>query len=193
LEWLGSCFVALTKVPSSVRIRCTSGKTGPQPIATGERAPKWIKEWTEVKKRVQSYKILIADDEPEVVDLVRMMLEWEGYTVLAAVDGIETLVSTRTQRPDLILLDVRMPKMTGLAVLEKLHEDPETADIPVIMLSVVTGYPEVRAALQRGAVAYLPKPFEMREMVHLVERVLATDPAGRESLRQQALNNLVRP
>jgi CheY-like chemotaxis protein len=168
-------------------------ETGPRPIAIGDRAPQWIKEWIEVKKKGQRYRILIADDEPEVVDLVRMMLEWEGYTVLAAVDGMETLISTRAQRPDLILLDVRMPKMTGLAVLEKLRDDPKTADIPVIMLSVVTGYPEVRAALQRGAVAYLPKPFEMREMVHLVERVLATDSAGRESLRQQALNNLNRP
>jgi two-component system phosphate regulon response regulator PhoB len=152
-----------------------------------------MKEWTEVTKKGQSYTVLIADDEPEVVDLVRMMLEWEGYTVLSAVDGLETLISCRAQRPDLILLDVRMPKMTGLAVLEKLHKDPKMAGIPVIMLSVVTGYPEVRDALQRGAVAYLPKPFEMREMVHLVERVLATDPAGRENLRQQALSNLIRP
>lgn len=141
----------------------------------------------------QGYCVLIADDEPEVVDLVRMMLEWEGYRVVQATNGAEAIERARQDKPDLILLDVRMPKMTGLSALDSLAADPTTCIIPVIMLSVVTTYPEVREALQRGAVAYLSKPFEMREMVHLVERVLAIDAAGRQRLRQKALESIGRP
>ena len=143
-------------------------------------------------KPSQGGTVLVADDEPEVVDLVRMMLEWEGYTILAASDGQEAVTRAQADQPDLILLDVRMPKMSGLDVLNQLGADPATADIPVIMLSVVTTYPDVRAALDRGAVAYLPKPFELREMVRLVARVLEMDTRGRNALRQQALKDLGR-
>lgn len=141
-------------------------------------------------ERKRERRILIADDEPEVVNLVQMVLELDGYTVLSAINGEETLKKVATELPDLILLDVRMPKMSGLAVLEHLQEDPKLAALPVIMLSVVTTYPEVRMALQRGAVAYLPKPFELREMARLVGRILAMNPAEREAYRQQALKNI---
>jgi len=139
-------------------------------------------------------KILVADDEPEVVDLVRMMLEWQGgYRVLGAGDGVEALSRARADAPDLILLDVRMPRKNGLDALNDLQADPALASVPVIMLSVVTTYPEVQSALRRGAVAYLPKPFELKEMVRLVERVLVADPAERSALRQQALENIGKP
>jgi CheY-like chemotaxis protein len=143
-------------------------------------------------KPSQGHTVLVADDEPEVVDLVRMMLEWEGYTILAAIDGEQAVARAQADRPDLILLDVRMPKMSGLNVLNHLRADPTTADIPVIMLSVVTTYPDVRSALDRGAVAYLPKPFELREMVRLVARVLAMETKERETLRQQAIRDIGR-
>lgn len=139
-------------------------------------------------------KILVADDEPEVVDLVRMMLEWQGgYRVLGAGDGEEALARARSDSPDLILLDVRMPRKNGLDALHDLKADPALASVPVIMLSVVTTYPEVQSALRQGAVAYLPKPFELKEMVRLVERVLVADPAGRLALQQQALENIGKP
>lgn len=139
-------------------------------------------------------KILVADDEPEVVDLVRMMLEWQGgYRVLGAGDGEEALQRARSDSPDLILLDVRMPRKNGLDALHDLKADPALASVPVIMLSVVTTYPEVQSALRQGAVAYLPKPFELKEMVRLVERVLVADPAGRLALQQQALENIGKP
>jgi CheY-like chemotaxis protein len=140
----------------------------------------------------QSCTILVVDDEREVVDLVRMVLEIDGHNVLAAEDGEQALARTAAVLPDLILLDVRMPKMSGLTVLKHLHEDPLTTDIPVIMLSVVTTHPEVRTALQRGAVAYLPKPFEIREMSRLVGRVLRMDANERELLRKQAINSVGR-
>jgi CheY-like chemotaxis protein len=142
-------------------------------------------------KQVRKRTILIADDEAEVVQLVQMILEWEGYEVVAAADGLETLRRAEADKPDLILLDVRMPKMSGLTVLEHLARS-ETATIPVIMLSVVVTHPEVRSALQRGAVAYLSKPFELKEMTRLVGQVLAMDAAQRDAFRQKALENLDR-
>jgi two-component system alkaline phosphatase synthesis response regulator PhoP len=139
----------------------------------------------------EDYRILVADDEPEVVDLVRMMLEMDGgYTVLSAGDGQQAVDRARADRPDLILLDVRMPKLSGLMVLDHLRAEPATANIPVIMLSVVTTYPDVRMALERGAVAYLPKPFELREMTRLVARVLDMDLDERQALRERALSNV---
>jgi len=140
-------------------------------------------------KPARNRTILIADDEAEVVQLVRMILEWEGYTVVAAADGLETLERAEIDKPDLILLDVRMPKMSGLTVLEHLARS-ETASIPVIMLSVVTTQPDVRSALQRGAVAYLTKPFELKEMTRLVEQILEMDDAKRDAFRQKALGVL---
>jgi CheY-like chemotaxis protein len=142
-----------------------------------------------MSRLVRKRTILIADDEPEVVQLVRMILEWEGYKVVAAADGLETLERVETHNPDLILLDVRMPKMSGLTVLEHLAKS-EAVAIPVIMLSVVTTQPEVRAALQRGAVAYLTKPFELKEMTRLVDQILAMDDAKRDAFRQTALGVL---
>lgn len=142
-----------------------------------------------MSKQVRKRTILIADDEPEVVQLVRMILEWEGYTVIAAADGFEALERVETHNPDLILLDVRMPRMSGLTVLEHLAKS-EAVAIPVIMLSVVTTQPEVRAALQRGAVAYLTKPFELKEMTRLVDQILAMDDAKRDAFRQKALGVL---
>lgn len=134
--------------------------------------------------------VLVADDEPEILDLMRMLLEWEDYAVVETKDGEQCLAQARAIKPDLILSDVRMPKMTGLEVLEQLQADPDLRGIPVIMLSVVTTLPQVRTALQSGAVAYLPKPFEMREMARLVKQVLTRDAGGREVIRQQALREL---
>jgi CheY-like chemotaxis protein len=139
-------------------------------------------------------KILVADDEPEVLDLVRLMLEWEGgYRVLGAGDGEEALSRARADAPDLILMDIKMPRKNGLDALNDLQADPALSSVPVIMLSVVTTYPEMQSALRQGAVAYLPKPFELKEMVRLVERVLVADPAGRSALRQQALESIGKP
>ena len=146
-----------------------------------------------VAQQPQAYRVLVADDEPEVVDLVEMMLEMEGgYITLSAMDGLQTLECIRSERPDLILLDVRMPKLSGLGVLDHLRSDPTTADIPVIMLSVAATYPDVRTALDRGALAYLAKPFELREMTRLVARVLEMSIPERQQLRQHALDNVTK-
>jgi len=134
--------------------------------------------------------ILVADDEPEVLDLVRMLLEWEDYAVIEATNGQEALEKIQSTCPDLALLDVRMPRMDGLSVLEHLQTDPTLSDIPVVMLSVVTTYPQVETALRKGAIAYLPKPFEIREIVRLVGQVLSSDVNERQVIREHSLKTL---
>ena len=139
----------------------------------------------------QGQTILVADDEWEVRELVRAILEWENYVVIEAKDGEDVLAQAQSTQPDLILLDVRMPKMTGLDVLERLQADPALAAIPVIMLSVLTNYPQVGTALKNGATAYVPKPFELPELARLVKDVLAGNAAKREMIRQHAVKSLI--
>lgn len=139
----------------------------------------------------QGQTVLVADDEREVRELVRTILEWENLSVVEAKDGEDVLAQAQATQPDLILLDVRMPKMTGLDVLEYLQADPALASIPVIMLSVLTNYPQVGTALRNGAIAYLPKPFEIPELARLVKDVLAANAARREVIRQHALRSLI--
>ena len=140
--------------------------------------------------RDRKHTILVADDAPEIVELVRVLLDWEGYAVVEAWDGEQAFAQAQATRPDLILLDVRMPKMNGLEVLARLQTVPALAQIPVVILSVVTSYPQAQEALQNGAVAYLPKPFELREMARLVKNILSQDAAGLEVIRQHALRSL---
>jgi CheY-like chemotaxis protein len=139
----------------------------------------------------QGQTILVADDEWEVRELVRTILEWEDYAVVEAKDGEDALAQARAIQPDLILLDVRMPKMNGLDVLESLQADPTLASIPVVMLSVLTNYPQVGAALRNGAIAYLPKPFEIPDLARMVKRVLTGNAARREVIRQHAVKSLI--
>jgi len=143
-------------------------------------------------KKGQGYTVLIADDEPEVVDLVQIVLQTEGYKVQGASNGRKALDKITEQPPDLLLLDVMMPEMTGLMLLDNLRADPVLSKIPVIMLSVVVTDPEVRMALEGGATAYLSKPFEIRELVWLVNRVLTMNPEQRDRFRQQILKDVGR-
>jgi CheY-like chemotaxis protein len=83
-------------------------------------------------------RLLVVDDDPQVVDLVRQLLEDEPYEVIAAGDGQEALEAISAQRPDIILLDLLMPRMDGLAVIEHLQRDPQSRQIPVIVLTAKT-------------------------------------------------------
>ena len=140
----------------------------------------------------QGYTVLVSDDEPEVVDLVTIVLESEGYKVLSAANGKEALAQIKAHRPDLVLLDMRMPEMTGLTVLENLQSSPDLASIPVVMLSVVVTDPDIQMALDWGAIAYLSKPFEIREMIWLGGRIIKMGAAEREKFRQQMIQNVGR-
>lgn len=103
-------------------------------------------------------KILLADDNPLLVRMYQKKLENDGYEVVTADDGDMALAKVNESKPDLILLDIMMPKVNGLQVLAKLKENNETSNIPVILLTNVGGSDEdVNRGLELGAVAYLVK------------------------------------
>ncbi|MBL8056545.1 MAG: response regulator [Anaerolineales bacterium] len=119
------------------------------------------------------FKILIADDQPDNVQLLATRLQSEGYTFVVAGDGQETLDQTRRELPDLILLDVNMPKKSGFEVLAEMRADPQLAHIPVIILTAArTSVRDVREGLGLGADDYVTKPFDWRELAARVRSKL---------------------
>ena len=104
------------------------------------------------------YTVLVVDDEPDVVMMLRRRLEKEGYQVVSAPDGEQGLRMAQETRPDLILLDIMMPRMKGREVCARLKADPITADTPVIFLTAL-GLPDhVKAGMDLGAEDYIVKP-----------------------------------
>jgi len=121
-----------------------------------------VKNETTVTK---SFKILIADDLPDNLKLLSRYLENEGYAYIQAKDGEETLEKVRSELPDLVLLDVNMPKKDGFAVLEEIRADPATKHIPVIILTAARLEPmDIQSGLNLGADDYVTKPFDRREL-----------------------------
>ncbi|MFP4500158.1 MAG: PleD family two-component system response regulator [Candidatus Hydrogenedentota bacterium] len=117
-------------------------------------------------------KILIVDDEPDVVMLIERTLKAEGFDVVRAYDGIAALDLVETEKPDLVLLDIMMPMMSGYEVCEQLKANPETQQIPVVCLSSAHT-PDARAqSLHVGAVTLITKPFLPAELVAQVRRHL---------------------
>jgi DNA-binding response OmpR family regulator len=117
-------------------------------------------------------KVLAVDDQPQIVRLIQVNLQKAAYEVIPAYDGDEALQKLREHQPDLVILDVIMPKRDGFEVLRTIKSDPATAHIPVIMLTVKAQDADIFEGLKEGAELYLPKPFHPSELVTLVRRVL---------------------
>jgi two-component system alkaline phosphatase synthesis response regulator PhoP len=113
-------------------------------------------------------KILIAEDEPDIRDLVKFTLTFAGYEVIAVTNGAEAVEAARIEKPDMVLMDVRMPRMTGYEACAEMKADPELKHIPVVFLSAKGQESEIQIGLEAGAVEYLLKPFAPME---LTERV----------------------
>ncbi len=113
--------------------------------------------------------MLVVDDDPVIVRLLRVNFEMEGYEVATAADGEEALAAVRSSRPDIVVSDVMMPRLDGLALASALKADPALAAIPVILLSAKAQSADVDAGLE-VADAYMTKPFDPLE---LLERVAA--------------------
>ena len=120
-------------------------------------------------------KILTCDDEKHIVRLIQVNLERQGYEVITAYNGLECLEKVKEDRPDLIVLDVMMPEMTGFEVLEKLKNDPETENIPVIMLTARAQDSDVLRGWQSGVECYLTKPFNPMELIAFVKRIFSME------------------
>jgi CheY-like chemotaxis protein len=118
-------------------------------------------------------RILIADDEPHIRKLVSFSLGNHGYEVVEATDGAEAVRLAGETCPDLILLDVMMPIMTGYDALRALKADGATSDIPVVMLSAKSQRSEIEEGLACGAREYITKPFTPKDLVQRVGELLA--------------------
>ena len=119
-------------------------------------------------------KILIVEDDPLMSRLYQKIFTFEKYDVEMAGDGEEGLMKARQAKPTLILLDVMMPKLNGLQVLERLKVDPETKGIPVVMLTNLSGEKDAETALSKGAVKYIIKSeHEPKEVADMVKEILA--------------------
>ncbi|MGH7361594.1 MAG: response regulator transcription factor, partial [Candidatus Methylomirabilales bacterium] len=110
-------------------------------------------------------KILVVDDNADNVALALAVVEAAGYTASSATDGIEALERVKESPPDLILLDVMMPRLDGMGVLQALRGNPATAQIPVIMLTARAAVADRVAGLTQGADDYVPKPFDAAELM----------------------------
>src|SRR5918995_5653442 len=125
--------------------------------------------------------ILTVDDTPENLEILRMRLEAQGYEVVEAVDGEEGLAKARELRPDLVLLDIMMPKRDGISVVREMKADADLRHIPVILVTAKADTKDVVEGLDAGGDDYLTKPFEHRALVARV----------RSMLRQKALYDTV--
>ena len=113
--------------------------------------------------------VLVVDDDPNVVELARLYLEREGYRVLTALDGADGLASAREERPDIVVLDVMLPRLNGLDVCRALREESQ---IPIIMLTARVEEEDRLTGLELGADDYITKPFSPRELAARVRAVL---------------------
>ncbi len=116
-------------------------------------------------------RILVVDDERHIVRLVQVNLERAGYEVLTAYDGVEALEKVKSEMPDMVVLDVMMPRMDGFEVLKNMQADPRLQNIPVIMLTAKAQDADIFRGWASGVSSYLTKPFNPRELLVFVERI----------------------
>ncbi|MBI2580758.1 response regulator [Candidatus Woesearchaeota archaeon] len=117
-------------------------------------------------------KILVVDDEPNILKLVSFILASKGYAVIEASGGAEGITKAKAEKPDLIILDVMMPKMDGFEAAKKLKSDPATRDIPILMLSSKAQFEDKMKGIDSGAMDYITKPFEKDELLQKIDEFL---------------------
>ena len=121
---------------------------------------------------VPDAKVLLVDDDPVILKLLQVNFEMEGYTVSCANDGVEGLEMARANHPDIVLLDIMMPRMDGLQVTKELKSSDDTKDIPIILLSAKAQASDIQAGRDMGADDYLTKPFDPLELLERVNELL---------------------
>lgn len=125
-------------------------------------------------------RILVVDDDPEILNLLRRGLGYEGYVVEEAKDGKEALVKAHASPPDLVILDVMMPRLDGMEVCQRLRQ---AGDVPILMLSAKRTVPDRIAGLDRGADDYMVKPFAFDELLARIRALLRRGRQEAEVLR----------
>lgn len=124
------------------------------------------------KKKTNRARILVVDDEPDLIDTVQCRLEYCKCDVITASNGEKGLEKAACEKPDLILLDTNMPVMNGQEMLERLRKDPDLKDIPVIMLTALCEPQDIATASSYGIADYVTKPFDYTELMEKIASVL---------------------
>jgi CheY-like chemotaxis protein len=117
-------------------------------------------------------KILIVDDNPDSITIMQTILENKSYRVIVATSGAEALERVASDTPDLVLLDIMMPEMSGLEVLQRLKENAQTGRLPVILVTAKTHDDDVLSGYQYGADYYITKPFTAKQLLYGIDLVL---------------------
>ncbi len=121
--------------------------------------------------------IMVVDDNADIVAVIKTILEDKGYALQFAYSGQEAFNLLGEQKPDLILLDILMPKVNGLEVLTLLKENPDTRSIPVILLTSKVEYKDVLEGYKKGAAYYITKPFTKNQLLNDIDSILSRDQA----------------
>lgn len=117
-------------------------------------------------------RVLVVDDDDVIRQLITVNLELEGFEVIAATDGQDALEKVKDARPDVVTLDVMMPRVDGWEAAARLRQDPETAHIKVILLSARAQEADIQRGEKIGVDAYLTKPFDPDELIDMVRRLV---------------------
>lgn len=117
-------------------------------------------------------KILVVDDEPGFVELLAGILAAKGYSVSSASDGRQAITWVNQDMPDLIILDIKMPHMSGYDVCRILRDNKRFRDIPVIMLTAMAELDNVKTGMSLGAVSYISKPFEQNTLLAMIQGLI---------------------
>lgn len=120
-------------------------------------------------------KILVIDDDKNLVEMLKIRLESEGFKVVSAYDGEEGLEKTMKEKPNLIILDIMLPGISGYEVCQKLKDDRKTWDIPVMMLTAKGDLESRFTSLFTGAIEYMSKPYESRVLMRNIRQMLSMD------------------
>jgi DNA-binding response OmpR family regulator len=132
-------------------------------------------------------RVLVIDDEPDVLLLCRVNLRHDGHEVLGAPDGVSGLESAAQAPPDVVILDLMLPAMDGYAVLEALRGSAATEHVPILVLSAKAQVEDQRRVLESGGDAFLAKPFAPEHLSQVVRELVALEPAARAEARSAAL------
>jgi DNA-binding response OmpR family regulator len=129
-----------------------------------------------------SLHIVVADDDPVLRALLQLKLEGEGHRVTLAADGDEALLLVTQERPDLLVLDVVMPGIDGLELTRNLRAQPETKDLPIVLLTGRDTDPDIVAGWQSGANYYITKPFVIEHLRYFIKTMQEGDETGDDAL-----------
>jgi two-component system, OmpR family, alkaline phosphatase synthesis response regulator PhoP len=134
-------------------------------------------------------KILLVDDNAELLELLRLNFRSAGFSIATAQNGIEALKKARTLKPNVILLDLMLPELDGFAVCETLRRDPDTANIPVIMFSGLNSQLARLAGLESGGTEFVSKPISPGILIQKIEAMLADKPRGSPPMPAESSRN----